>query len=136
MSNYHDVLGVLDQVEESATEHEELESQLTQDSDGPRLPNCHRIKPSSVTRQQKFIYCKAETVPRKLERIWKLQEYDAIMKEQMNQGVIERLPQESTGEVKHYIPHKPVIRGQAETTKIRMVYYCPAKLLWISFRLP
>ena len=30
-------------------------------------------------------------------------------------------------EVIHYIPHHPVIRGEAQSTKMRIVYYCSAK---------
>ena len=32
-----------------------------------------------------------------------------------------------TGEAKHYIPHQPVIRDQAKSTKMRIVYDCSAK---------
>ena len=34
---------------------------------------------------------------------------------------------EVTGEVIHYIPHQPVIREDAESTKLRIVYDCSAK---------
>ena len=32
-----------------------------------------------------------------------------------------------TGEAKHYIPHQPVIRDQAKSTKMTIVYDCSAK---------
>ena len=32
-----------------------------------------------------------------------------------------------TGEAIHYIPHQPVIRDQAKSTKMRIVYDCSAK---------
>ena len=37
------------------------------------------------------------------------------------------MPEIPTGEVIHYIPHQPVIRNQAESTKMRIVYDCAAK---------
>ena len=49
------------------------------------------------------------------------------MKEQVQKGILEPIPQQPTGEVIHYIPHHPVIREEAESTKIRIVYDCSAK---------
>ena len=37
------------------------------------------------------------------------------------------VPEIPTGEAIHYIPHHPVIRDQAESTKMRIVYDCSAK---------
>ena len=45
----------------------------------------------------------------------------------MEEGILEVAPEIPTGEVIHYIPHQPVIREQAETTKMRIVYDCSAK---------
>ena len=36
-------------------------------------------------------------------------------------------PEIPTGEATHYIPHQPVIRDQAKSTKMRIVYDCSAK---------
>ena len=41
--------------------------------------------------------------------------------------IIKVEPEIPTGEAIHYIPHQPVIRDQAKSTKIRIVYYCSAK---------
>ena len=61
-------------------------------------------------------------VERKLskDRILK-EKYEEIVKEQLDEGVIETAPQMPTGERTFYMPHKPVIREDTTTTKIRMV---------------
>ena len=50
-----------------------------------------------------------------------------VMTEQLAEGILEEVPETPTGEVIHYIPHQPVIRDQAESTKMRIVYDCSAK---------
>ena len=55
---------------------------------------------------------------KRLEKIGKLEEYHQIMKEQLNVGIIEPVPKSPTGEVVHYIPHQPVIKESAESTKL------------------
>ena len=47
--------------------------------------------------------------------------YDAIIKDQLSQGIVERVQDESKGK-EFYIPHKSVIRETAESTKTRVVY--------------
>jgi hypothetical protein len=49
------------------------------------------------------------------------------MEEQLREGILEPVPPKQTGEVVHYIPHQPVIREDAESTKLRIVYDCSAK---------
>ena len=39
------------------------------------------------------------------------------MEQQLEQRVLKIVPEIPTGEVIHYIPHQPVIRDQAESTK-------------------
>ena len=39
------------------------------------------------------------------------------------------MPERSTGEAIHYIPHQPVIRDQAESIKMRIVYDYSAKAI-------
>ena len=54
-------------------------------------------------------------------------EYDAIIIEQLELGIIEEAPVEPTGKRVYYIPHKPVIRESVASTKIRMVFYAACK---------
>ena len=49
-------------------------------------------------------------------------DYDAIIKEQLELGIIEEAPAKPTGKRVYYMPHKPVIRESAAGTKIRMVF--------------
>ena len=55
-----------------------------------------------------------------------LEEYDNIIQDQLKQGIIEKTTQEP-GEKEFYIPHKPVVREAAESTKVRIVFDASAK---------
>ena len=58
----------------------------------------------------------------KLERTKLMQQYHDVMNQQISNGILEPAPKHPTGDVVHYIPHKAVIRKQAESTKLRIVY--------------
>ena len=62
----------------------------------------------------------------KLCRIGKLGEYDAIIRDQLAEGVIAPAPPQAIGK-EFYMPHRAVIRETAETTKMRVVYDCSAR---------
>ena len=49
------------------------------------------------------------------------------MQEHIQNGIIEEIPECPTGEVVHYVPHHAVMREDAESTKLRIVYNCSAK---------
>ena len=69
-----------------------------------------------------------ENVERKLLRNGKLrEEYGDIIEEQLKAGVIEEAPQTPTGQRVFYMPHKPVVKQSAVTTKVRMVFDASAK---------
>ena len=69
-----------------------------------------------------------ENVERKLSRDKKLkEEYGGIIEEQLRAGVIEEAPQIPSGERVFYIPHKPIVKQIAVTTKVRMVFDASAK---------
>ena len=44
------------------------------------------------------------------------------MERQIEQGILELVPEVPIGQVIHYILHQPVLRDQAESTKMRIVY--------------
>ena len=67
-----------------------------------------------------------ENLQRKLKRQEIEEEYGKIIEEQKEEGVVEAADGEAQG-VEYYIPHKPVVREDAETTKIRIVYDASAK---------
>ena len=56
-----------------------------------------------------------------------LKQYHGIIQEQINQVIVEYAPDEPEGDHVFYMPHKPVIRELAETTKMRIVYDASAR---------
>ena len=56
-----------------------------------------------------------------------LKEYDSIIKEQLSSGVIEKVTELEGACKVHYLPHQAVIRKDAETTKLRIVYDASSK---------
>ena len=69
------------------------------------------------------------SLTKNLIRSNKLGEYDKIIQEQINEGIIEKVGKTETSEKgeEFYLPHRPMIRESAETTKIRIVYDASAK---------
>ena len=56
-----------------------------------------------------------------------LEECDSVIKEQLDLGVIERVMELERSEKAYYIPYLAVIRREASTTKLRVVYDVFAK---------
>lgn len=123
-----DVLGLRDTPGgDQADVYEEFKEQLTRGPEGwyetglpwrgnhPPLPN-HRA--GSLKRLESTI--------RKLEKNGILQKYDAIIKDQLNEGIVERVSGPPVGK-EFYIPHKAVVREAAESTKLRIVYDASAR---------
>ena len=44
------------------------------------------------------------------------------MQDQISTGIMEPVPAPPTGEIVHYVPHQTVVREQAKTTKMRIIY--------------
>eukprot|EP00794_Sanderia_malayensis_P006668 gene6668-biopygen5443 len=53
--------------------------------------------------------------------------YDEVMKNQIRDGIVEFIPEQPDGKRISYLPHNCVIRKEAETTKLRIVYDASAK---------
>ena len=53
-------------------------------------------------------------------------EYDDITKDQLAEGIVEKAPSGANGK-EFYIPHKPMVRESAESTKVRRVYDVSAR---------
>ena len=69
-----------------------------------------------------------EVTSKKLMRDEKLKEdYEKIIKDQLDNGVVDRAPEVPTGKHVNYMPHKPVVREMATTTKVRMVFDASSK---------
>ena len=56
----------------------------------------------------------------------KSEQYDNIIKEQLAEGIVERVTSQANGK-EYYIPHKAVIRENAGSAKMRIVYDASAK---------
>ncbi len=56
-----------------------------------------------------------------------LDEYDSIIREQLSSGVIEKVAKLEESDQVHYLPHQAVIRRDATTTKLRIVYDASSK---------
>lgn len=81
----------------------------------PPLPN---NKNGSLRRLQ--------SLSRKLESQHLTTQYNDIIDEQRETGVVEPADQSAVG-TEFYIPHKPVVRPTAESTKVRVVYDASAR---------
>ena len=63
---------------------------------------------------------------RKLERSDLLKRYDKVIKDQLEPGIVERASEVPQGR-EFCIPHKPVVKESAESTKLRIVYDASAR---------
>ena len=63
---------------------------------------------------------------RKLERQDLTNKYSEVIEEQNAAGVVESAEKSAVGR-EFYIPHKPVVRTEAESTKLRVDYYASAR---------
>ena len=57
-----------------------------------------------------------------------LEEYDAVIKDQLASGIIETVTELENADQVLYIPHLAVVRREASTTKVRVVYDASAKV--------
>jgi hypothetical protein len=125
-----DVLGVEDRGENDQLDvYQEFKENITRTDDGryhvnvpwipgQTLPN-DNLEPS---RKRLANVCK------RIERDEKLKiDYDEIIEKQLESGIIEGAPEEPTGQRVYYMPHKPVVRDEATSTKVRMVFDASAK---------
>ena len=75
------------------------------------------------------------TLVRKLRKTDLLDEYDAVIREHLEEGVVERAPAEVTGR-EFSLPHRAVVRRNAEMTKLRVVCDASARAQEKAPRLP
>ena len=54
------------------------------------------------------------------------EKYAEVIEQQRSEGIVETAMEPPTGN-KFYIPHKPVVRMEAESTKLRVVYDASAR---------
>lgn len=123
-----DVLGLEDKPQDDQSEvYAEFQEQLNRDPSGwyeTSLPWKGGHPPIPTNKQGSLR--RLQNLQRKLRRLEIEKEYAKIIEEQEVEGVVEPADREAQG-VEYYIPHKPVVREEAETTKIRIVYDASAK---------
>ena len=108
----------------------EFRKQLGQDSLGNYETNLIWKKNHPLLRNNEMNSLgRLHSLTKNLIRSNKLGEYDKIIQEQINEGIIEKMRETKKSEKgkEFYLPHRPVIREFAETTKIRIVYDASAK---------
>jgi hypothetical protein len=121
-----DVLGLDDRpTGDQHSVYEDFKEQLARNTEGwyetglpwranhPPLPNNER---GSVRRLGNLV--------KRLEKQPELMtKYDEIIRDQIDQGIVEKVtPSSVPANNEFYIPHKPVVRETAESSKVRVVY--------------
>lgn len=123
-----DILGLADTPEhDQSFVHAEFKEQLQRSPEGwyeTGLP-WRGNHPELPTNKQGSLR-RLSSLTRKLQRSNLTGEYDGIIREQLQNNVVEVAPVEVVGK-EFYIPHKAVIRETAETTKMRIVYDASAR---------
>lgn len=124
-----DVLGLQDHpVDDQECVYQEFKEQLVRNQDGSyetgllwkgNHPPLASNKNGSLKRLDNLVK-KLDRQPNMLEN------YDAIIKDQLSQGIVERVQEKPKGN-EFYIPHKAVVRETATSTKIRIVYDASAR---------
>ena len=81
---------------------------------------CHVTLPDNYTLCQRRL----TSLTRRLQSEEIMQEHDAVIQDQLDKGIIEKVensetPHPGPGKT-HYLPHHPVIRRIKETTKLRV----------------
>ena len=125
-----DVLGVEDRGEkDQSTIYAEFQESTTRKEDGryevavPWIPGAVLSNTNEEPSRKRL-----HNVNRKLKQNQQLKDvYEKIVHEQLKDGVIEKTKESSTSERVFYMPHKPVIKENASTTKVRMVFDASAR---------
>ena len=118
-----ELLGISDETDSNTDFHEKFTGMLAQNENGryvAPLPWKHDI---IELPHNKEIHKNTN----RLVKLDKLSEYDDIMKEQIETGILEKVPKCDSLKGVHYIPHQAVIKESSESTKLRVVYDCSAK---------
>ena len=123
-----DVLGLADSAEnDQISVYTEFQEQLERNPKGwyetglPWKPNHPPLLTNETGSRQRL-----ENLVKRLKANDRYHDYNAIIQQQLGEGVIEAAPVEATG-TEFYIPHKAVVKSSAESTKLRIVYDASAK---------
>ena len=86
-------------------------------------------KPPDLPQNYQLALARCRLTLQKLKKSATLfKQYNEILLEQLHRGIIEKVTNNSdVGQIKHYIPHHPVITPTKSTTKMRIVYDASAR---------
>ena len=116
-----DVLGLSDTPSnDQSSVYAEFKEQLVRHEEGwyeTGLPwrGNHPLLPNNKEGSLRRLAC----LSKKLERQELTNQYAEIIEDQKKEGVVERADESSINFREFYIPHKPVVRATAESTKLR-----------------
>ena len=124
-----DVLGVADRGENDQFDVlRDFKENIARRVDGryevsfPSIPGAELSSTNEVLSRKRL-----QNVERRLSKNENLREYADIIEEQLLVGIVEKIPERPTGERVFYMPHKPVIKESAVTTKVHVVFDASAK---------
>jgi len=124
-----DVLGLKESTTPTETlfDHEKFKQQIVMENNGKyhtSLP--WRAEQMDLPDNKTLSYGRLISTTKKLQKLNKMQDYDAIMQEQIKLGMLKPVSADPADDRVHYIPHHPVFK-ESETTPLRIVYDCSAK---------
>ena len=126
-----DVLGIEDSpAEYQSTVYEDFKEQLTRSKEGwYETGLLWKVGHPTLSTNEKGSLARLSALLKKLKRQPDLyQDYNAVIKDYLNQGIVERVSCDAMPHGKvFYIPHKAVVREQAESTKLRVVFDASAR---------
>ena len=119
-----DVLGLKDSSTNNQDNvYEEFREQLTRSSEGwyqTGLP--WKANQPALANNEAGSLRRLNNLTKRLEKQPEvLEKYNNVIKEQLDEGIVERVTKKAEGK-EFYLPHKPVIKESAESTKLRIVY--------------
>ena len=123
-----EVLGLSDESGNDKGFHESFKEnlkRLDEESYSTRLP--WKSNHCPLPTNKNLALARLHSATSKLEKLKKLEECHEIITDQVKEGILEEIPKEPTGDVTHYVLHQPVIREEAESTCMRIVYDCSAR---------
>ena len=100
-----------------------FKEQLTRSSEGWYKTNLPwKGNPPPLPNNNTGSLKRLKNIVRKLEMQGELQRYNDIIQTQLSQGIVERTDEVVKDGREFYIPHEAVVRENAESSKIRIVY--------------
>ena len=118
-----DILGVADE-EDGEFDHKLFQDQFTWNGKCYQTALPWRLDHPELKDNRAMVKSRLESTTDKLVKMRKLKEYDKLMQEQIETGIMVPVPAE--GQIKNFIPHHGVFK-ESKTTPLRIVYDLSSK---------